>query len=61
MGMTITEKIVAAHAARATGVIADVTQGRTWQGAPFPPFLQELIRAGGLAPYVRRRLQSQSR
>ena len=41
-----------------TGAILDVRTGRTFQSAPFPPFLQELIRAGGLVPYVRRRLAS---
>ena len=39
-----------------TGRITDETTGRTYQASPFPPFLQELIAAGGLIPYVRRRL-----
>ena len=34
-----------------TGVITDVTTGKTFQGEPFPPFMQELIAAGGLAAY----------
>ena len=34
-----------------TGVITDVTTGQTFQGEPFPPFMQELIAAGGLAAY----------
>jgi 3-isopropylmalate/(R)-2-methylmalate dehydratase small subunit len=41
-----------------TGVILDGTTGRAFQAAPFPPRLQEIIRAGGLVPYVRRRLAS---
>jgi 3-isopropylmalate/(R)-2-methylmalate dehydratase small subunit len=41
-----------------TGAILDVTTGTTFQAAPFPPFLMELIRAGGLVPYVRQRLSS---
>lgn len=36
-----------------TGVIVDVTTGRSFQGEPFPPFMQELIAAGGLAAYLR--------
>lgn len=34
-----------------TGVIVDVTTGKSFQGEPFPPFMQELIAAGGLAAY----------
>ena len=39
----------------ASGVITDVTTGRTFQAEPFPPFMQELIAAGGLAAYRRAR------
>lgn len=31
-----------------TGVIRDVTTGKTWQAQPFPPFIQSIIAAGGL-------------
>ena len=34
-----------------TGVITDETTHKTFQGEPFPPFMQELIAAGGLAAY----------
>ncbi len=37
----------------ATGVITDETSGQTFQAEPFPPFMQELIAAGGLARYMR--------
>ena len=30
------------------GAIRDISQGQTWQAAPFPPFIQEIIQAGGL-------------
>ncbi|MFQ5946640.1 MAG: 3-isopropylmalate dehydratase small subunit [Anaerolineae bacterium] len=40
----------------AAGRIIDETTGGTYQAAPFPPFLQELIAAGGLVPYTRKRL-----
>ena len=31
-----------------TGVITDETTGQTFQAAPFPPFIQKIIKAGGL-------------
>ena len=31
-----------------TGAIVDKTTGKTWQAQPFPPFIQSIIRAGGL-------------
>ena len=37
-----------------TGLIVDETTGKSFQGEPFPPFMQELIAAGGLAAYRRR-------
>ena len=37
-----------------TGLIVDETTGKSFQGDPFPPFMQELIAAGGLAAYRRR-------
>jgi 3-isopropylmalate/(R)-2-methylmalate dehydratase small subunit len=35
-----------------TGVIVNKRSGKTFQSEPFPPFMQELIREGGLANYV---------
>ena len=32
----------------ATGTITDETQGKTWQAAPFPAFVDNIIQAGGL-------------
>lgn len=32
----------------ATGVITDSTQGKTWQAAPFPEFIDGIIKSGGL-------------
>lgn len=40
----------------ASGVIRNLTKGTTYQAAAFPPFMQSLIEAGGLQPYVERRL-----
>ena len=31
-----------------TGVITDITTGKIWQAAPFPEFIQNIIRSGGL-------------
>ncbi|MDT4763253.1 3-isopropylmalate dehydratase small subunit [Sphaerochaeta sp. PS] len=35
-----------------TGVITNETSGKSFQSEPFPPFMQALIQAGGLAPYI---------
>ena len=35
-----------------TGKITDETSGKTFQAEPFPPFMQDLIAAGGLAGYI---------
>lgn len=39
-----------------TGAIANETTGRRYLAAPFPPFLQEIMRLGGLVNYARQRL-----
>lgn len=36
-----------------TGEIADHTTGQTFHAEPFPPFMMELIAAGGLAAYLK--------
>lgn len=36
-----------------TGVITNVTKGETYQAEPFPPFIQDIIRAGGLMNSIR--------
>ena len=36
-----------------TGVITDVTTGKTYQAAPFPPFIQNIIQKGGLLASLR--------
>ncbi len=40
-----------------TGVITDITQGKTFQAEKFPPFMQELITAGGLIEYVKKQIK----
>ncbi len=39
-----------------TGEIKNLTKGTQYRAAEFPPFMRELIDAGGLVPYVERRL-----
>ena len=36
-----------------TGVITNITTGKTYQAVPFPPFMQELIASGGLMAYIK--------
>ena len=31
-----------------TGVITDITSGKTYKAQPFPPFIQNIIKSGGL-------------
>jgi len=38
-----------------TGVITDATQGKTWQAAAFPPFIDDIIRSGGLLKSLKAR------
>ena len=40
-----------------TGEIHNRRTGQTFRAKPYPPFMLELIRAGGLIPYTRARLQ----
>ena len=60
IGLPILECPAAAKAIKAgdavsvdfdTGVITDETTGKSFQGEAFPPFMQDLIKAGGLAAY----------
>lgn len=39
-----------------TGVIKNITQDTTYQGEPFPEFMQELIQKGGLINYIKETL-----
>jgi len=36
-----------------TGEIVDMTAGLTYQAQPLPSFMQELVEAGGLLPYLK--------
>ncbi len=38
-----------------TGVITNLTRGESYQAQPFPPFIQDIIRAGGLMNSIRQK------
>lgn len=38
-----------------SGVITNKTKGESYQGQAFPPFMQKIIKAGGLIPYTNAR------
>ena len=40
-----------------TGIITDVTTGKTYQAQPFPPFIQNIIKKGGLLKSLKEELQ----
>ena len=42
-----------------TGTITDLTTGETFSAEPFPPFITEIIEAGGLVERTRRQLARQ--
>ena len=39
-----------------TGLITNRTTGKTYQAAPFPPFMQKIIASGGLVNYSREKI-----
>ena len=38
-----------------TGVISDLTTGKSYQAQPFPPFIQNIIKKGGLLAALKER------
>jgi 3-isopropylmalate/(R)-2-methylmalate dehydratase small subunit len=40
----------------ASGIVRNLTRGKEYRAAEFPPFMRALIDAGGLVPYVEDRL-----
>ncbi len=41
-----------------SGTIRDLTTGKAFTSAPFPPFIQEIIARGGIAAFVRGKLEA---
>ena len=39
-----------------SGVISDVTTGKTFTAAPLPPFVQEIVSCGGIANSVKKKI-----
>lgn len=42
----------------ADGMIENHSTGEVFRAEPIPPFMQELIQAGGLIPYVRKKMKA---
>ncbi len=38
------------------GLIKDLTTGKTYKCQPIPPFMQELLRDGGLIPHIKKKI-----
>jgi 3-isopropylmalate/(R)-2-methylmalate dehydratase small subunit len=38
-----------------TGTITNITTGKTFQAKPYPEFMQELIKSGGLINYIKKK------
>ncbi|MCC8180222.1 MAG: 3-isopropylmalate dehydratase small subunit [Planctomycetes bacterium] len=43
----------------ASGTVTNLTTGKKFTAQPFPPFLSDLINAGGLVEYAKKRLAAQ--
>jgi 3-isopropylmalate/(R)-2-methylmalate dehydratase small subunit len=43
-----------------SGTINNLRTGRTYLTSPFPPLVMDIVAAGGLVPYTRRRLRAHS-
>ena len=43
------------------GIITDETTGQSWQAQPFPPFIQEIIEAGGLVARTKNKRKEEQR
>jgi 3-isopropylmalate/(R)-2-methylmalate dehydratase small subunit len=43
-----------------TGVITDLTSGKTYKSQPIPPFMQELLADGGLMAHLKKGLEAKT-
>ena len=43
------------------GLIADRTTGEKFQAQPIPPFMQELVRDGGLIEHIKKQVEGAKR
>jgi 3-isopropylmalate/(R)-2-methylmalate dehydratase small subunit len=44
-----------------TGLIEDRTRGQKYQARPIPPFMQELVRDGGLIEHIKKKMKGEER
>jgi len=44
-----------------TGIIRNITKSEEYRAKPIPPFMQELIKSGGLIEWVKKRLGNQKK
>ncbi|MHB0977280.1 MAG: 3-isopropylmalate dehydratase small subunit [Candidatus Aquicultorales bacterium] len=42
------------------GIVRNLTTGKEYRAEPFPPFIEEIIRKGGLVEYVKAKLQTKA-
>ncbi|MDO9288904.1 MAG: 3-isopropylmalate dehydratase small subunit, partial [Thermodesulfovibrionales bacterium] len=42
------------------GIIKNISKGETYKANPIPPFMQELISAGGLVEWTKKKLAAKS-
>jgi 3-isopropylmalate dehydratase small subunit len=43
-----------------SGLIVNRTRQQTYQAQPIPPFMQRLVQAGGLIPYVKQQIEQEA-
>lgn len=43
-----------------SGVIMNLTQNKTYQGEPFPPFMLEILESGGVIPFTAKKLKAKA-
>jgi 3-isopropylmalate/(R)-2-methylmalate dehydratase small subunit len=43
-----------------SGLIVNLTQGQTYQAEPIPEFMQELLKTGGLIPYIQQKMKQEA-
>ena len=43
-----------------SGLIVNLTQGQTYQAEPIAEFMQELLKTGGLIPYIQQKMKQEA-
>ena len=55
-GDTLAQGAVRGYVGALTGIITDITTGKTYKAQPFPPFIQKIIAVGGIENFVREKI-----